>query len=114
MSFQTSALLTAAVLSLPVACTKTTTIQPFTVSHVDRRACVSSYPVAIDPSRVGTYSGKVKSGAGLFYDHILEYRVWMHPERGARKLAGDDDYFAAFACYESAMTFSNENAGAES
>jgi hypothetical protein len=62
---------------------------------------------------VGTYPGDTKSGAGYFYDDVLEYRVWMHPERGARPLAGDEDYFAAFACFESAAAFSRETKGAE-
>jgi hypothetical protein len=84
--------------------------RPFTVSHIDRSTCASSFPVVADTEHVGTYPGEVKSGAGIFYDDVLEYRVWMHPERGARKIAGDADYFAAFACYENASQFSRANA----
>jgi len=73
----------------------------------------SSFPIAADPSRVGTYSGRVKSGAGYFYDDVLEYRVWLHPERGARPLAGDRDYFAAFAEYERAAAFAGSAQGSE-
>lgn len=44
---------------------------------------------------------------------MLEYRVWFHPERGARKRAGEDDYFAAFAVYEAALAYSQQHEGAE-
>jgi len=67
----------------------------------------------VNPKLVGTYSGHTKSGAGYFYDEVLEYRVWLHPERGAPKLAGESDYFAAFARYESALAFSKSQEGAE-
>ena len=46
-------------------------------------AFVSKYPLAIDENMVGEYPALVKSGAGYFYDDVLEYRVWCHPERGA-------------------------------
>lgn len=88
-------------------------IEPFSPSHIDRVVTQSEYPVAVDPSRVGQYPGPSKSGAGYFYDDVLEYRVWMHPERGARRRAGDKDYFAAFAQYERALTFSRKEVGAE-
>jgi hypothetical protein len=73
----------------------------------------SAYPVAVDPSRVGTYPPDTKSGAGYFYDDILEYRVWLHPDQGAEPRNGDQDYFAAFAQYEHAEAFSKNTAGAE-
>ena len=53
------------------------------------------------------------SGAGYFYDDVLEYRVWLHPERGAPRRNGDDDYFVAFAQFERAEAFSRRNPGAE-
>ena len=53
----------------------------------------SAYPVAVDPSKVGTYPPDTKSGAGYFYDNVLEYRVWLHPDNGAAPLNGDKDYF---------------------
>lgn len=73
----------------------------------------SAYPTAVDPRKVGTYPGLVKSGAGYFYDDVLEYRVWLHPERGALKKNGNSDYFVAFAQYEKALAFSQRNKGAE-
>lgn len=73
----------------------------------------SQYPVAVDVAKVGSYPGLVKSGAGYFYDDVLEYRVWVHPERGAEKKNDGDDYFAAFAQYERATEYSRKTAGAE-
>jgi hypothetical protein len=73
----------------------------------------SAYPVAIDPSRVGTYPADTKSGAGYFYDDVLEYRVWLHPERGAPPRNGTSDYCMVFAQYERAEAFSRSSAGAE-
>jgi hypothetical protein len=71
------------------------------------------WPLALEPSAVGRYSGETKSGGGYFYDDVLEYRVWLHPERGAERVAGGEDYFAAFAQYERAVAFSKVTAGAE-
>jgi hypothetical protein len=94
-----------------VACRR---VQPFSVAHVDRGAAgASKFPLAIDPSLVGSFPGRTKSGAGYFYDEVLEYRVWLHPERGARRLAGDEDYYAAFARYENAVAYSGRTEGAE-
>jgi hypothetical protein len=73
----------------------------------------TAFPVASDPARVGTYPGETKSGAGYFYDEVLEYRVWFHPERGAVRLNGDDDYFMTFATYEHAQAVSTILPGAE-
>lgn len=76
-------------------------------------ALPSAYPLAVDPSLVGTYPIETKSGAGYFYDDVLEYRVWLHPERGAVHLNGDNDYFLAFAEYERAEAFFKVATGAE-
>jgi hypothetical protein len=66
-----------------------------------------SYPPAVDPARVGTYPALAKSGAGYFYDEVLEYRVWVHhPE-------GGDDTMQAFATYEKALRYSQALPGAE-
>ena len=73
----------------------------------------SAYPVAVDPFRVGTYSPDTKSGAGYFYDDVLEYRVWLHPDNGAEPLNGTTDYFVSFAQYETAEAFSKQTRGAE-
>lgn len=96
---------------LVLTCSKS--VRPFSAAHVDRSIGTSRYPTATNPSQVGQYPGQVKSGAGFFYDDVLEYRVWLHPERGAQKLAGDSDYYAAFAQYEPALHFSKVNAGSE-
>jgi hypothetical protein len=88
--------------------------QPFSPASVDRSvATASRYPNAVAPAKVGSYSGPNNSGAGYFYDEVLEYRVWLHPENGAAPLAGQDDYFAAFAQYEPALKFSQSTQGAE-
>ena len=74
----------------------------------------SNYPTAVDPKQVGWYPAFTKSGAGYFYDDVLEYRVWIHPHAGGEDLYGsDDDYFCAFISYEEALAFSKETAGAE-
>ena len=89
-------------------------VEPFSVAHVDQTiSAPTAFPPASNPDLVGTHPGPAKSGAGYFYDDVLEYRVWMHPERGAAKLAGDDDYFAAFAHFEPALAYSKSSKGAE-
>jgi hypothetical protein len=86
----------------------------FIVVRADHQiSSASKYPVAIDPIRVGTYPPSVKSGAGYFYDDVLEYRVWLHPENGAKPLNGDNDYFVAFAQFETAQALSESTPGAE-
>jgi putative acetyltransferase len=89
-------------------------IDEFSPASTDRTVSgTSRFPVATDPSRVGKYPGHVKSGAGYFFDEVLEYRVWLHPERGAKPLAGTKDYFAAFAEYERAAAFAKAASGSE-
>jgi hypothetical protein len=106
-----SCVLTLAALSA-LACK---TIPAFSVAFVDRSVDgPSQFPIAIEPTQVGTFPARTKSGAGYFYDEVLEYRVWLHPEHGARRLAGDADYYAAFARYEAALAYSEVQAGAES
>lgn len=74
----------------------------------DRTVVTSSqYPPAVDLSKVGSYPALTKSGAGYFYDDVLEYRVWIHPK------GGGDDYYRAFASYEPALQFSKSTTGAE-
>jgi hypothetical protein len=65
------------------------------------------FPSAVDPAKVGTYPAFTKSGAGYFYDDVLEYRVWIHPKNGG------DDHYQAFAEYRQALDFSRQNQGAE-
>ena len=64
-------------------------------------------------SDVGTYPEETKSGAGYFYDDVLEYRVWFHPEHGAIPFNGTNDYFMTFATYEPAEAVSKTLPGAE-
>jgi putative acetyltransferase len=74
----------------------------------DRTVVASSqYPPAIDAGKVGSYPALTKSGAGYFYDDVLEYRVWIHPK------GGGDNYYRAFASYEPALQFSKSTTGAE-
>lgn len=71
------------------------------------------YPRAINPARVGKYPALAKSGAGYFWDEVLEYRVWCHPERGAEDPYDGSDYFHAFDNYPAALRFSGRTRGAE-
>lgn len=73
----------------------------------------SAFPIAIDNVKVGKYAAESESGAGYFYDEVLEYRVWFHPEQGADPLNGKDDYYVAFAQYEKAEELSKTSKGAE-
>lgn len=71
-----------------------------------------SYPIAADPSRVGTYAATAFAGGGFVWDEVLEYRVWCHPENGAEDTDDGNDYYYAFATYEEALTRSQSTAGA--
>jgi len=71
-----------------------------------KQKVTSAYPLAAEPDKVGTYPSLTKSGAGYFYDDVLEYRVWINPPEG-------DDYYQAFARYEEAVEFSKKTTGAE-
>jgi hypothetical protein len=71
------------------------------------------YPPAINPDKVGTYPAGTKSGAGMFYDDVLEYRVWIHPEAGGADLHQSEDYMYAFATHEEALKFAEKTKGAE-
>jgi hypothetical protein len=72
-----------------------------------------SYPDAVEPDLVGTYDPLAKAGGGYVWDDVLEYRVWCHPERGAPRIDGGNDYYRAFATYEQALAFSRSTTGAE-
>lgn len=74
---------------------------------------MSQYPPAIDPEMVGEYPASAKSGGGYFFDEVLEYRVWCHPERGAADEFDGEDYYYAFETYGEALAFSEQTAGAE-
>ena len=66
----------------------------------------SSFPHAVDKAKVGTYPALSKSGAGYFYDDVLEYRVWEH-------LKNEEVKFWAFATYNEAREFSRKTPNAE-
>ena len=72
-----------------------------------QRQPVSAYPIAVDLKKVGTYPAWTKSGAGYFYDEVLEYRVWIYPPEGG------DDYYKAFATYEEALACCKDTPTAE-
>ncbi len=71
------------------------------------------YPDAIDRLKVGDYPAMTKSGGGYFFDQVLEYRVWCHPERGAPDEADGDDYYYAFETRDEAVAFSDATDGVE-
>lgn len=103
-----------AVLCVAVACKRSRPTSGFVAARVNREILgPSRFPTAADPSRVGTYASDTKSGAGYFYDDVLEYRVWSHPENNAEPVKGDKDYFAAFSQYELAETFHAKTRGSE-
>jgi hypothetical protein len=56
-----------------------------------------SYPEALEPNLVGTYSPVAKAGGGYVWDDVLEYRVWCHPERGSPDVEDGNDYYFPFA-----------------
>lgn len=66
----------------------------------------------LDPDLVGTYDAVAGAGGGFVWDEVLEYRVWMHPQRGAADEFEGDDYFYAFESCEEALEFANDNRGA--
>lgn len=99
---------------LLLGCSAPAEEEPFALVGIDTIASAASrYPVPARRDLVGSYPALTKSGGGFFYDEVLEYRVWMHPERGAAPLAGERDYFRAFAEYERAAAFAARTAGAE-
>jgi putative acetyltransferase len=73
----------------------------------------SEYPDAIDPDKVGDYDALAHAGGGYTWDAVLEYRVWMHPERGAPDEYDGDDHYMPFATYAEARAYSESNPGCE-
>ncbi len=70
------------------------------------------FPRAFDPERVGKYPASCHAGGGFVWDAVLEYRVWLHPERGAQDKAQGNDYYYAFKSYPAALRFSRKYRGA--
>jgi hypothetical protein len=99
---------------LALAACKTKPPSDFASIFPDHKVSLpSAYPIAVSPELVGTYPPEMKSGAGYFYDEVLEYRVWCHPDKGAAPLNGESDYFFAFAQYEAAEGFAQKRPGSE-
>lgn len=73
----------------------------------------SRYPAAVDLDMVGEYPVLTKSGGGYFWDEVLEYRVWVHPEAGDSDLYDGEDYVLVFATFDEALDFSRSTKGAE-
>jgi len=71
------------------------------------------YPEALDSDLVGTYPTVVSSGAGYFFDDVLEYRVWCYMRDGAKDMADGDDYYYPFETFETAAEFADETKGAQ-
>jgi hypothetical protein len=74
---------------------------------------MSEYPDAVDPGKVGSYPAVAGAGGGYVWDDVLEYRVWCHPERGAKVHQNGDDYYYAFAIYSDAVDCFQHTSGAE-
>ena len=74
---------------------------------------MNKYPIAVNKEMVGEYPALCKSGGGYFFDHVLEYRVWCHPERGANDEFEGEDYYYPFDTYEDALEYSNSTKGTE-
>ncbi len=74
---------------------------------------MSEYPKAKAPEMVGEYDAIAHSGGGYFYDEVLEYRVWCHPEDGAPDEVDGEDYFYTFETFEEALEVSESIEGAE-
>jgi hypothetical protein len=74
---------------------------------------METFPKVLDENKIGEYPALVKSGGGYVWDEVLEYRVWCHPENGAEDLKNGDDYYYAFATYETALEYSRNNHGCE-
>ena len=73
----------------------------------------NQFPDACNPDLVGKYDAMANSGGGYFFDEVLEYRVWCHPERGAPDEFEGDDYFYSFATYAEAIEFAADFPGCE-
>lgn len=72
--------------------------------HFDRKDKKFEYPMAVDSSKVGTYPQRTNVGGGVFYDEVLEYRVW---------LKWKERTFKPFAMYEEAYFYAKGKKDAE-
>ena len=71
------------------------------------------FPAVLNPELVGSYPASAKAGGGYVWDEVLEYRVWCSPHKGAPDIEDRDDYYYAFATYEEAAAYAQENEGSE-
>lgn len=69
------------------------------------------YPEVLDKELVGSFPALVKAGGGLVRDAVLEYRVWCHPELGAKDLEEGNDYYYVFEHFNDAQQFHYEQNG---
>ncbi|MTB49891.1 GCN5 family acetyltransferase [Lewinella sp. W8] len=74
---------------------------------------MNKYPEVVDATMVGDYPPIASAGGGLVWDEVLEYRVWCHPESGAKNFHDGDDYYFAFSSYEEAKKYSDNQPGTE-
>lgn len=72
------------------------------------------YPAVIDPDQVGKYPTMVYAGGGYFFDEVLEYRVWCHPDNSDadRYNINDVDNCHCFTSYQQALAFAANNQNA--
>ena len=62
---------------------------------------------------MGTYAALAKAGGGFVWDAVLEYRVWVHPERTDDDPGDGSDFYRAFATHADALAFAKIQVGAE-
>lgn len=72
-----------------------------------------TFPDAINPALVGEYPATAGAGGGYFYDEVLEYRVWCHPDSAEDSTEDGSDYYYAFATHAEALACAAEEPGAE-
>ena len=74
---------------------------------------MKDFPLVIDEDKMGSYPARVKAEGGYVWDEVLEYRVWCHPEEGAKDLENGNDYYYVFSDYVDALEFSKNTQGSE-
>ncbi|CAB4569597.1 MAG: GCN5 family acetyltransferase [Actinobacteria bacterium] len=62
---------------------------------------------------MGAYAALAKAGGGFVWDAVLEYRVWVHPERNGDEPGDGSDFYRAFATHADALAFAKSQVGAE-
>lgn len=72
------------------------------------------YPDVKNTKLVGSYEPLAFAGGGYVWDEVLEYRVWCHPQNGAKNLMDGEEYYYSFESYAEAELFYKMTKGAES